>query len=429
MNHPTAPLDGSLRTALEYAISASPYYRELLGEDPVPSAAADLPGLPFTSTSTLAAAPTLFRAHSECTVYASSGTTGRPKYMYFSRRDHVTAVHRTAASMQTAGVGASDVVAVAHGFGIWLIGSDFAQAAAELGACVVPVGKGPTAAYVLDAMRDLGVTAIASSPSYLRRLAATAAERDGEVPVVPRLLLSGETISTSVRRHLRREWSATAVTSVYGSAECGTLAAERPMTNVLELHVADFAFEVVDTVTDEWVDPGSLGELVLTSLRHDAMPLVRYRTGDLVSLVEATSDGLARSVRILGRLDESVVLESGEKLWPHQIDDALATVEAVADWQATLTEVPSDGAWLNEKDRLTVEVVLRPGHDHGRDIIAEAMAAVETCSLDMTAAAQATVEIEVVPVSADGLRSAGSDKVRRLVDERMFPTVRAGDEV
>jgi len=428
MSDPRTTLDGSLAGAVRYAVAASPRYRSLLaGELELDSfGARELQGLPFTIAADLVASPAQFRARRACTVYASSGTTGRPKYMFFSEADHVATVRRTAASLQAAGIGPDDVLAVAHGFGIWLIGADFARAGETLGACVLPVGKGPTAEYVLDALRANRVTAIASSPSYLRRLAGSAEARDGAVPRVATLVLSGETLAPTTRSHLRTQWSAARVVSVYGSAECGTLACERPGSDVLDLHDQDFAFEVVDPATDERVGAGAAGELVLTSLRQEAMPLMRYRTGDLVQLVDETPDGLARGVRVLGRLDESVVLESGEKLWPHQIDDALSAVDGVATWQATIAELPSDGPWLVEHDVLTVDLVLTT--DAGDvALLDRARTAIAACSLDMTAAAQATVAIEVRAIEASSLREAERGKALRIVDQRRFPTVRPID--
>ncbi|MFE1959284.1 phenylacetate--CoA ligase family protein [Streptomyces sp. NPDC059479] len=427
----------TLRAAAHRAARTSPYYRDLPtghgGSDCDSGGGSDSEGdgddharagawadIPFTSAADLLRGGSRMAARTGVTAYASSGTGGSAKPAFFTARDRAATVRRTAAGLVACGVDPDDTLVVAHGFGIWLIGPDFTSAGEELGLRVVPVGKGPGIAHTLALLRELGADVIATSPGYAQRLAALVGPGDTATALGTRmLLLSGETVSGRLRASMREAWGLDAVHSFYGSAELGHLGCDPAADGSIAL-TSDLAYEVLTANGPAELREGATGELVVTTLFQEGMPLVRYRTGDLVRLTRVGPQGpvVALEAQVLGRIAESAVLESGEKLWAWQVEEALVGTEGITDFRAYVDEVPMDRQWFDTGDRLSVRVATRGDRPLTCEAVRRLVAALREMSLDMSAAV-GSVEIELAWCVYDDLVAEdGPGKPRRLVDRR-----------
>ncbi|MGW1061829.1 phenylacetate--CoA ligase family protein [Micromonospora rubida] len=405
-----------LLAAAARAAGASPYYRRVLSTPP-----ADWASVPCTLPRDLMRDGPRFAATPAVTVYASSGTSGRAKPAFFTARDRAGTVRRTIQSLIGSGVTGSDTLVVAHGFGIWLIGSDFSSAGEELGLRVLPIGKGPSVVQSAQLMREYGATVIATSPSYARRLAVNSGSRPGDLGVelgVRMLLLSGEAISEVSRRDLGRAWGVEEIRTYYGTAEFGHLGCDVRGDTCVRLS-DDFGYEILVDGEPADLRPGVRGELVVTTLFQEGMPLVRYRTGDLVEVgaVAELAGLISLDARVLGRLESSVVLESGEKLSLWQLEEVLLGQAGIVDFRAELNEVEADRQWFTIADQLTIRCATagpRPPDSEMDDVVL----ALRELSLDISAAGESLRFVVEWVTPEELIAHDGEGKPRRLVDRR-----------
>lgn len=423
----------ALQKVLKHACENSPFYgRRLSSIGLAPNdvtSIGDLRKIPLTSTADFVQHSLEFRADRQVHVYCSSGTTGKPKYTFFSRSDLDAAFARTAYGLTLAGVNSEDTVAVAQGFGIWMIGMDFAGAVERTGATLVPLGKGPSATYMLTVLAATRTNVIASSPSYIIRLAETAASRGYDLQNelhIKAISLAGEVVTPNHRAYIQSLWGTDAVFSCYGITECGTVAVECIAHRGLHLCSQDFICEVIDPATGEDRPAGQKGELVITTLNRTGMPMLRYRTGDLVDLAyeECDCGCKGRKLCVYGRLDEAVALEAGEKIWPYQIEGVLRSFPDVVSYQLVLQEISADSVWLEKQDELTLKVVLRRDcqDTDTAQLASRISAAMGEMSLDFSASVQATSKVVVQVVREEDLVRLPSEKVPRIIDMRRFVT-------
>jgi phenylacetate-CoA ligase len=281
-------------------------------------------------------------------VHASSGTGGKPTVVGYTRHDLDevwTAV--MARCMATAGVRAGMVVHNAYGYGLFTGGLGFHQGADRIGATVIPMSGGQTARQVM-LLRDFGGQALCSTPSYALNIAHALSDA-GMDPHELRLevgLFGAEPWTEGLRAQLERELELTAI-NFYGlseivgpgvSVECPQ---ERSGLHVNEDH---FLAEVVDPESGQPRAHGEEGELVFTTLTKEALPLLRYRTGDIASLdATACSCGrtLARMSAVRGRRDDMLVIR-GVNLYPSEIEHMLLGVEGIAPHYQIVVDRPRD---------------------------------------------------------------------------------------
>jgi phenylacetate-CoA ligase len=317
----------------------------------------DLPRLPFSTKSDL-------RAHYPfgllavpredlVRVQASSGSHGKPTVVGYTRADLDTWTELMARCMTMAGVRPGMVVHNANGYGLFTGGLGFHQGAERIGATVIPVSGGFTARQVM-LMRDLGAHVLVATPSYALALAQAVAESgNGAAGLSLELgLLGGEPWTEAMRAEIERALPLTAV-SFYGLSEmCGPgVAAECPARAGLHVQEDHFLAEVIDPAGGRPLPPGTEGELVFTTLTKEAMPLLRYRTGDIGTLTREPCDcgrTMARITGLRGRHDDMLVVR-GVNLYPSQIEHILLSAGGVAPHYRLLVERP--GAL----DELTVE--------------------------------------------------------------------------
>jgi phenylacetate-CoA ligase len=300
---------------------------------------ADLSRVPFTSKADL-------RAHYPfgllavpreelVRVHASSGTYGKPTVVGYTRADLENWTEVMARCMTMAGVRPGMVIHNANGYGLFTGGLGFHQGGERIGALVVPVSGGFTARQAL-LLRDLGADVLVSTPSYALAIAQAIAEADGGSPGGLRLklgLFGGEPWTEGMRGQIERSLGLAAV-NFYGLSEmCGPgVAAECPARSGLHVQEDHFAVEVIDPRDGRAVPPGTEGELVFTTLTKEALPLLRYRTGDIGCLADtpcACGRSTARLTGLRGRHDDMLIVR-GVNVHPSQVEHVLLGTEGAA---------------------------------------------------------------------------------------------------
>jgi phenylacetate-CoA ligase len=317
---------------------------------------ADLSRIPFTTKADLRASYPfgLLAVDREqlVRVQASSGTHGKPTVVGYTRGDLETWTELMARCMTMAGVRPGMLIHNANGYGLFTGGLGFHQGGERIGATVVPVSGGFTARQAM-LLRDLGAHVLVSTPSYALAVAQALAEDGGAASLPLRLgLFGGEPWTEAMRGQIERALPLRAV-SFYGLSEmCGPgVAAECPARIGLHVQEDHFAVEVIDPGSGHRVPPGSTGELVFTTLTKEALPLLRYRTGDIGRLDGAPCPCGRSTVRLSGlrgRLDDMLIVR-GVNIYPSTVEDLVLDAGGVAPHYRLIIERPGP------LDELTLE--------------------------------------------------------------------------
>ena len=286
-------------------------------------------------------------------VHASSGSRGKPTVVGYTRADLEAWTELMARCMTMAGVRPGMVLHNANGYGLFTGGHGFHDGGQRIGATVIPVSGGFSARQAM-LLRDLGGQVLCATPSYALVIAQAVREAGIDVDQL-RLelgLFGGEPFTDELRAQIERELGLTAL-MFYGLSEmCGPgVAAECPARAGLHVQEDHFLVEVIDPDSDLVVDEGEEGELVFTTLAKEALPLIRYRTGDVGSVTsEPCGCGrtLARIRTLRGRLDDMLIVR-GVNLFPSNVEHLLLGVDEVAPHYRLIVERPE------QMDELTVE--------------------------------------------------------------------------
>jgi phenylacetate-CoA ligase len=278
-------------------------------------------------------------------LHASSGTHGKPTVVGYTRGDLETWTELMARSMTMAGVRPGMLIHNANGYGLFTGGLGFHQGGERIGATVVPVSGGFNLRQAM-LLRDFGAQVLVATPSY-SLVIAQALSDSGVDPASTPLelgLFGGEPWTEGLRAQIDRALGIKAV-NFYGLSEmCGPGVATECLTARDGLHVQEdhFVVEVIDPTDGTPVTPGAVGELVFTTLTKEALPLIRYRTGDLGSVTpEPCRCGrtTARLVRLSGRRDDMVIVR-GVNVYPSQVEHLLLSVDGVAPHWRLVVERP-----------------------------------------------------------------------------------------
>ncbi|MFF2044579.1 phenylacetate--CoA ligase PaaK [Kitasatospora sp. NPDC058170] len=340
-------------------------------------------------------------------IHASSGTTGRPTVVGYTEHDLSVWADLMARSIRAAGGRRGHRVHIAYGYGLFTGGLGAHDGAERAGCTVIPASGGMTARQV-QLIQDLRPEIIMITPSYLLTL-LDEFERQGVDPRGTSLrigILGAEPWTEEMRREIEGRTGIHAV-DIYGLSEVmGPGVAQECVETKDGLHIWEDHFypEVVDPLTDQVLAEGESGELVLTSLTKEALPVIRYRTRDLTRLLPGTArPSFRRMEKVTGRSDDMIILR-GVNLFPTQIEEILLRTPGVAPhFQLRLTR-------RERLDRMAVRVEARPGSTAG-----ERAAAAAGIARDVKDGVGVTVEVEVVePYELE--RSVG--KIRRIVDLR-----------
>jgi phenylacetate-CoA ligase len=309
----------------------------------------DLTLLPFTTKADLSEhypfGLNAVRRQDLVRVHASSGTGGKSTIVGYTRGDLETWTELMARCLRMAGVGPGMVVHNAYGYGLFTGGLGFHQGAERLGATVVPVSGGVTTRQVA-LLHDLGAQALFATPSYALRIGQAVAEaglghRDLALEVG---VFGGEPWTAALGAEIERLLGLAAL-NMYGLSEIiGPGVAAECLEGRAGLHVNEdhFLVEVVDPASGAALAHGEEGELVFTTLTKEALPLLRYRTGDVAALhVEPCACGrtLARMSAVRGRCDDMLVIR-GVNLYPSEIEAALLAVEGLSPHYQLVVERP-----------------------------------------------------------------------------------------
>jgi phenylacetate-CoA ligase len=267
-------------------------------------------------------------------IHASSGTTGKPKIVSYTQDDLDVWSNAVARCLVAAGLGPDDVVQNAYGYGLFTGGLGLHQGVEDLGATVIPIGGGQTQRQV-ELMQDLESDAIACTPSYALYLAEVADDMGVDIRDLPlRLVIFGaEPCTEPMRREIEERLDVTGV-DIYGLSEIVGPGVSIECEEQDGLHIWEDRFypEVVDPSTGDPVGEGEEGELVLTTLSKDALPVLRYRTGDLTTLNYDTCDCGRTAVRmdnITGRSDDLIIVR-GVNFYPSEVESVVLEFDEVA---------------------------------------------------------------------------------------------------
>ena len=262
-------------------------------------------------------------------VQASSGTTGKPKLLCYTRKDIDIWSECVARAMTMAGLTRDDILQVGYGYGLFTGGLGAHYGAENLGAMVIPMSTGNTQ-KLITMMIDCEVTAIACTPSYLLHV-AEALEAQGLVDKIKLkyAICGAEPWTDAMRDQIEKRLHIKAF-DIYGLTEImgPGVACDCEYRKGLHIYEDHYYPEIIHPETLEQLPHGELGELCITTLTKEGMPLIRYRTRDLTSLEYGKCDcgrTMARIQRFRGRSDDMLVIR-GVNVFPSQVEHALLTV-------------------------------------------------------------------------------------------------------
>ena len=266
-------------------------------------------------------------------IHASSGTTGQPTVVGYTQRDIDTWSELMARTMVLGGVGEKDIVQVAFGYGLFTGGLGVHYGAERAGASVVPISGGNSRRQV-RLMRDFGVTVLACTPSYALHLAEALAEEGIALDELKLRcgIFGAEPWSEAMRKEVETRLGIKA-TDIYGLSEIIGPGVAGECQYQCGLHVAEDHFipEIIDPDTGEVLPAGAEGELVISTITKEGIPILRYRTRDITSLNYETCEcgrTLVRIKKILGRSDDMLIIR-GVNVFPTQIEEVLMEIAGV----------------------------------------------------------------------------------------------------
>ncbi len=319
-----------------------PFYRKAMDEIGVEPGdirtLEDITALPFTDKTVLRdnypyglfAAPRkeVLRLH------ASSGTTGKPTVVGYTRQDLETWSELVARIATMAGVTDEDVVQITFGYGLFTGAFGLHYGLEKVGATVVPASAGNTSRQIM-LMQDFGVTALVGTPSYALHLADTARAMDVDPKNlgVRKGMFGGEGWTESMRAEIERTWKMDA-TDNYGLSEVmgPGVSGECLCKSGMHINEDHFLVEIIDPETGKPVEPGQEGEVVITTLTKEALPILRYRTRDISLVFEDKCDcgrTTARMRKVRGRTDDMLII-SGVNVFPSQIETVLMNIDGLS---------------------------------------------------------------------------------------------------
>ena len=346
-------------------------------------------------------------------VHASSGTTGNPTVVGYTRRDLAIWSEAIARCLAAYGASREDTISVAYGYGLFTGGLGLHYGVEHLGATVVPTSSGNTDKHIL-LIKDLGITGVACTPSYALHMAEVM-HKKGITPNDLKLkigIFGGEPWTENMRKSLEEKLKIDAF-NIYGLSEIMGPGVSHECECKNGSHIIEDHFfpEIINPETCEVLPEGEQGELVFTTLTKEGMPLLRYRTKDLCSLIyEPCECGRTsvRMTRIMGRSDDMLIIR-GINVFPSQIESVILQLpEFEPQYLLVVTRE-------NNRDNLEVQVELKEEYYSDeinktiemRDKLARRLQSVLSISADVKIVSPNTLE-----------RSLGKSK--RVIDKRVL---------
>jgi phenylacetate-CoA ligase len=343
--------------------------------------------------------------------HVSSGTTGKPTVVGYTARDIEAWTTSLARALTSCGLGRGDVMQVSYGYGLFTGGLGLHYGAERIGASVIPTSVGNTERQI-ELMQDLRATAIACTPSYLLHMGEVAEKMGVSIKNDTHLrtaILGAEPWSEQMRNRIQ-DWLGVKAYDIYGTSELyGPLFCE--CTEQKGIHVwGDLALvEIIDPQTEEPVAPGERGELTITMLQKEALPMIRYRIGDITTMITETCPcgrTHPRITRIQGRVDDMLIIR-GINVFPSQIEHALMGIPQVGQHFQIVVDRE------HELDTLLVRVEVHP--EAFSDRITDLMKIRQLITSRLRSALNVAAEVELVE---PGSLPRFEGKAKRVVDRR-----------
>lgn len=342
---------------------------------------------------------------------ASSGTTGSPTVVGYTRNDIKNWSNLAARILTAGGVTQNDIVQIAFDYGLFTGALGLHYGAERLGASVIPTSSGNTRGQV-KIMQDFRTTALVCTPGYALAIADTIIEMRINVNSFSLKygLFGAEPWSEGLRQELQEKLKIIA-TDNYGLSEVmgPGVAGECLERNGLHINEDHFLVEVVDPETLAPVAPGKTGELVITTLTNEAFPLIRYRTRDLTSILPGPCPcgrTLVRMGKVMGRTDDMIKVK-GSNIFPSQVESVLFEIGGTEPHYQIIIERKGS------RDELTVLLEV------SESILAEQMKNpgefIETVKARL--ASELSIPVEFKPVEKDTIERPGG-KAQRVIDKR-----------
>jgi phenylacetate-CoA ligase len=344
-------------------------------------------------------------------LHASSGTTGKPIVVAYTREDVEVWAEVMARTFAACGLHRGDIVQNAFGYGLFTGGLGAHYGAEALGATVIPVSGGNTERQLM-VLRDFGVSALCCTPSYFVHLIERAKEAGVDLKGLPLRVgvFGAEPWSDAMRVYIEANTAVKAY-DIYGLSEITGpgVASECAAQDGLHVFEDHFYPEIIDPETGESLPDGEEGELVLTTLSKKAMPMIRYRTRDITCIItEPCACGRTlRRIQRIGRRSDDMIIIRGVNVFPSQVEAALLQVEGtLPHYRIILTR--SRGL-----DQMAVEVEVTP------EVFSDKVRALEAVRARLAQAIEQICGIRVdlrlvEPRTIE--RSEG--KAKRVIDQR-----------
>lgn len=365
-----------LKWTVKHAYAGSPFYRKRIQEAGVNPEDLrnldDIRRLPFTSADDLRIEypfPLLAVPFDKVVrIHASSGTTGKRKVLCYTAKDIRDWADMFARCYEMAGLTREDRVQIAVGYGLWTAGAGFQLGCERFGAMAVPVGPGNLDMHT-EIMVDLRTTVFSCTASMGLLMAEEVKRRGLRDQIrVRKVIFGAERHSEAMRRNMKEYLGAEDTFDIPGLTELygpGT-GLECQAHDGIHYWADYYILEIINPETLQPAAPGEIGEMVVTTLRKEAAPLIRYRTRDLTRLIPdrcGCGNILPRHDKILGRSDDMFIIR-GVNIYPGQIDHLLSQETGVGSEFQVLLERGRDG-----KDYLTVKVERAENADPEEDRI------------------------------------------------------------
>jgi phenylacetate-CoA ligase len=394
-------LDG-LRWTVRHSYQNSPFYRQRLQKANITpddiNSMDDLIHLPFTTADDLRHGyPFPLRAapfDQIVRIHASSGTTGKRKVLCYTQKDIDDWADMFARCYEMANLSQEDRVQIAVGYGLWTAGVGFQLGCERFGAMTVPVGPGNTEMHC-EMLVDLQSTVFCATASMALLMGEEVQRRNlGDQIALTKVILGAERHSESMDRRIKEllavddVFDIPGLTELYGPGtglDCGKHEGVHYWSDY-------YILEIIDPDTLEPVEPGEMGEMVVTTLRKEGAPLIRYRTRDLTRLIPqpcSCGNPLPMHDRIFGRSDDMFIVRA-VNIYPGQIDHVLSQVPEIGSEYQVHLERREDG-----RDYMTLKVERRPRFDADQN-----KAIADRIARDIRQHILLSVEVEVLDHSA-----------------------------
>jgi phenylacetate-CoA ligase len=346
-------------------------------------------------------------------LHASSGTTGKPTVVGYTRSDISTWSEVMARTLTCAGADRNDFIQIAYGYGLFTGGLGLHYGGEKIGASVIPVSGGNTSRQ-LQLMHDFGTTVLACTPSYALYLAEAIQESgiNRDELKLKAGVFGAEPWTENMRKEIEQKLRIKAI-DIYGLSEVigPGVASECTIQDGLHINEDHFYPEIIDPETLKVLPEGSTGELVFTTITKEGLPLIRYRTRDLTRLDYGRCEcgrTLVRMEKCLGRSDDMLIIR-GVNLFPSQIETLLLEVHEIKPYYRIIVDR------INNLD--TLELQVEVGEEFFQDKISQLQILKNKLQDNIESATGLGVKVTLVePKTIE--RSEG--KAKRVIDKRKY---------